>query len=332
MWKHLTNWTPSTVVLVWLDSGDECHGFANSDKGRSYSPYPISTRSEPYSDRPSYPWEIAPRDADRYYLPVTLRKHKIALKTHLLQKERSDPSARSAAHLPEDYGRSLHSPIMAKDAFYCLTEILDFAASSHMEFLNLIDLKLDQYTSLPATEDSKVLPNLKYTKKILYRYVQKTERLLASTRQVISSESRWPKASSADQAKSEKARKTAQRIEKDFEHLLERAETLHKRTSDAINVLFSSISISESQRAIGQAEDMAKLTFLAFLFVPLSFSTSFFGMNFKELAGDKLSMWWWAVASVISLVVAVGGYYIYPYMQRLGRGVKQLLLKWLNDL
>ncbi|KAK3392425.1 cora-like Mg2+ transporter protein-domain-containing protein [Sordaria brevicollis] len=323
-------------LLVWLDSGTEGHSFTSSGKERSYSPYPISTQSEPYSDtnRPSYPWEVASRDADRYYLPVTLRKHKIALKTHLFQKERSesDPSARSAAHLPEDYGRSLHSSVMAKDAFYCLTEILEFAASSHMEFLNLIDLKLDQYTSLPATEDYKVLPNLKYTKKILYQYIQKTERLLASTRQVISSESRWPKASSADQAKSEKAMNTAQRIVKDFEHLLKRANTLHKHTSDAIHVLFSSISISESQRAIEQAEDMGRLTFLAFLFVPLSLATSFFGMNFKELDDKVLSLWWWAVASVICLAMAVTGYYSYPYVQQLKRLTKDMLLRMAHRL
>ncbi|KAK3947356.1 cora-like Mg2+ transporter protein-domain-containing protein [Pseudoneurospora amorphoporcata] len=322
-------------LLVWLDSGNE---YQDSDRSTSVSPFLTpspnskSTLSEPYLKRLSYPWVITQPHADRRYLPIALRRHKIALKSHLLHQEGLDPSARSAAHLPNDYGRSLHSPIMAKDAFYCLTEILNFAASSHMEFLNLIDLKLDQYISLPATEDFRVLPNLKYSKKILYRHIQKTERLLGSIRHVISSESRWPKASSADHAKSEKARITAQRIERDFEHLLNRAETLHRRTSDAIAVLMSSISISESQRAIEQAEDMGRLTFLAFLFVPLSLATSFFGMNFMELDGEKLSVWWWAVASPICLVVAVAGYYIYPYMQRLRRGMKDVLLRMLHHL
>lgn len=324
---NLTNISYATVVLIWLDSGIEYHDIP-LDKSKPIpfltpTPYPKSTLSDPHSKRPSYPWDTQP-NTNRHYLPVTLRKHKIALKTHLLHKDpdRSDPSARSAAHLPKDYGRSLHSPIMAKDAFYSLTEILDFAASSHMEFLNLIDLKLDQYTSLPATEDFRVLPNLKYSKKILYRYIQKTERSLGSIQHVISKDSQWPKASSADHAKSEKARKTAERIERDFVHLLARAETLHRRTTEAIAVLMSSISISESQRAVEQAEDMGRLTFLAFLFVPLSLATGFFGMNFKELDGEKLSLLWWAVGSLVCLGVAVGGYYIYPYVERLKRAMK----------
>ena len=284
----------------------------------------MSKQPESSSTEPSYPWATITQDTsdinmNRRYLPITLRRHKIALKSHMPQQDGLDPSARSAAHISKDYGRSLHLPLMAKDAFYCLAEILDFAATSQMEFLNLIDLKLDQYVSLPATEDFKVLPNLKYTKKIVYRYIQKTERLLCDIRNAASSESRWPKASSADHAKSEKARITAQRIERDYEHLLKRAGTLQRRITDAINVLMSSISISESQRAVEHAKDMGRLTFLAFLFVPLSLATSFFGMNFIELDLEYLSIWWWAIAWLICLAVAALGYLIYPYVGRFKR-------------
>ncbi|KAH7633199.1 cora-like Mg2+ transporter protein-domain-containing protein, partial [Sordaria sp. MPI-SDFR-AT-0083] len=265
----------------------------------------------------SFPWIIKESDANnRKYLPVILHKHKIALKSHLFGQVST--SARSAAHLPNDYGRSLHASVMDQDAFYCLTEVFNFAASSQMEFLNLIDLKLDLYTSLPTEEDFEVLPNLKYSKKILYRYIQKTERVLESIRNATNKESCWPRPT----YHTEKARVTAQNIEHDFEHLLKRAQTLHNRTTDAITVLPSSISISESQRAIQQAEDMAKLTFLAFLFVPLSFATSFFGMNFKELDGNKMSLWWWGAGSAISLVTAILAYYLFPYVERLKKTVR----------
>ncbi|KAJ4402237.1 hypothetical protein N0V85_005347 [Neurospora sp. IMI 360204] len=317
--------------MVWLDSGKEFY-----DAGDSSSPSPASTPSSSSSPSlhsstsnsrqktPSCPWLIKQPSAEkRHYLPVVLHRHKIALKSHLLSQGILGPSPRSAAHLPNDYGRSLHGAIMSQDAFYCLTEIFNFAASSQMEFLNLIDLKLDLYTSLPPEEDFKVLPNLKYSKKILYRYIQKTERVLESIRNATNKESRWPRPT--DQT--EKARVTAQNIEHDFEHLLKRAQTLHSRTTDAITVLLSSISISESQRAIQQAEDMAKLTFLAFLFVPLSFATSFFGMNFKELEGDKLSVWWWGVGSGVSLVTAILAYCLFPHVERLKNSVKNRLVR-----
>lgn len=59
--------------------------------------------------------------------------------------------------------------------------------------------------------------------------------------------------------------------------------------------------LAEAQRSISQAEGLARLTFLAFLFVPLSFTTSFFGMNFRELIGDdgpNLSVYIWFAVSV----------------------------------
>lgn len=41
--------------------------------------------------------------------------------------------------------------------------------------------------------------------------------------------------------------------------------------------------IAESREAITQTARMTKLTFLVFIFVPLSLITSFFGINFQEL-------------------------------------------------
>lgn len=64
----------------------------------------------------------------------------------------------------------------------------------------------------------------------------------------------------------------------------------------------SSISISESQKAIDQAQRVGKLTFLVFIFVPLGFTTSFFGTNVKELQSDVGLKWW----AALSLPVAVG--------------------------
>lgn len=59
-------------------------------------------------------------------------------------------------------------------------------------------------------------------------------------------------------------------------------------------------AVKESQRAISQAEGVAKLTRLAFFFIPLSLTSSFFGMNFSQLvgaAGAILSIWLWFAVS-----------------------------------
>jgi Mg2+ and Co2+ transporter CorA len=219
----------------------------------------------------------------------------IALKSHLF----TDTTVQSASLLPSEYGRSLRPNVMACDAFYCLTEIFNFAASSQMQFLNLIDVKLEKYTSLPSEQDFQSLPNLKYMKQMLDRYIQKTQRIIHSIKNA--QQDKWPKDKSESGRR--KAASASQNVEQDFAHLLDRAQILHRRTTEAISVLMSSISISESQRAIEQAERMGKLTFLAFVFVPLSFTTSFFAMNLSYIK-------WWLVVSVPVTGIAVALFFV----------------------
>ena len=178
-----------------------------------------------------------------------------------------------ASCLPIDYGRSLHPNVMSHDSFYSQNELFSFAASSQIEFLNLIDIKLDNYTSVPSEQDFQSLPNLKYTNQILCKQIQKkNKRVLDSIQNT--QHPKWPK----DQSESgnRTAAIAAKNLEQDYTHLLDRAETLHMRAGEAISVLMSSISISESQKAMEQAQRVERLTFLAFIFVPLSFTTSFF--------------------------------------------------------
>jgi Mg2+ and Co2+ transporter CorA len=77
----------------------------------------------------------------------------------------------------------------------------------------------------------------------------------------------------------------------------------------------SSMSIAESKKAIDQAERVTRLTLLAFIFVPLAFTTSFFGMNVKELSGTTTSLWWWAAFTVPVLILAFIGLF-FDWTQR----------------
>lgn len=221
----------------------------------------------------------------------------IALKCHLFQTTSSgdnDGNAcqdQSASLLSADYGRTLHPDVMARDAMYALSEVLSFTASSQIQFLNLIDIKLEQQTSLSPAQDLLSLPNLKYLQKILYGHIQKTQQVLDSINNTKSP--KWPKDKSlSGQLRADAAVKG---LEQDFLHLLKRTETLHDRTAQAITTLMSSISIAEAQRAREQATRISKITFLAFVFVPLSFTTGFFGMNVTELSDHRVGLKLWAV-------------------------------------
>jgi Mg2+ and Co2+ transporter CorA len=251
----------------------------------------------------------------------------IALKGHLFPSatsEETEPSvyqAQSASHLPIDYGRSLRPSIMDHDAFYCLNEVFSFAASSHIQFLNLIDIKLDKYTSHAEDQEFQSLPHLTYTKRILYRYIQKIRRILKSIENTKTH--KWP-SKSGDQ----RAIFAADSLEQDFTHLCDRAITLHSRTTEAITVLMTSISISENQKAISQAQRVGRLTFLGFIFIPCSITTSFFGMNIKELNGSSLGIQWWVLTTLIATAAAVTLFFLDAFALS-GRAWKNLE-RWIN--
>ncbi|RKK89171.1 hypothetical protein BFJ68_g16776 [Fusarium oxysporum] len=269
------------TLLAWLDSGSD---------------FPNLT---------SHPWSVG--RSRSYFLPVIRHKSMVALKCHLFTdpssngEESNGDQIQSLSRLPHDYGRSLRPSIMAKDPFYTIIEIFNFAASSQVQFLNLIDAQLDVHTSGPTSQDFESLGYLKYIKHMLYGHLQKTKHVLESIKNAQLPT--WPK----DDSNSEKAAAAAHNVEQDFQYILDRTISLHTRTTESISVLMSSMSISESQRAITQAERVGKLTLLAFIFVPLSFTTSFFGMNVQQIEGKNLGIWWWIAMSVpiVGLVFAL---------------------------
>lgn len=192
---------------------------------------------------------------------------------------------------------------MAADAFYALNEVFAFAASSEMQLLNLIDAKLTIYTENDRHGPTS-LPNLTYAKHILYEHIKKIQEVVDSIRSA--KHPKWPKAEATEDAV--KAQLAAEGVEKDYIHLLNRAEMLHRRCNDSITILMSSMAIEESRQAIEQAKQVSRLTFLAFIFVPLSFTTSFFGMNVQELRSPKL--WWWVTLSVPIVAIALALFFL----------------------
>lgn len=78
----------------------------------------------------------------------------------------------------------------------------------------------------------------------------------------------------------------------DFDYLLEKAKDLTNKCDREMGTTMSKASIKEAQKAIVQAEQVTKLTKLAFVFRPLCFTCSFFGTNFSQFsAGSDLSLW-----------------------------------------
>jgi Mg2+ and Co2+ transporter CorA len=73
-----------------------------------------------------------------------------------------------------------------------------------------------------------------------------------------------------------------------LQDILEQANVLEKFFMDSFTLLMSSISVLEAGSIREQAQQGQTITWLAFLYVPLSFVTSMFGMNVKEINGSPL--------------------------------------------
>lgn len=68
-------------------------------------------------------------------------------------------------------------------------------------------------------------------------------------------------------------------LQTDFDKLTQEVQSLTKRAGSTFKSMVSTMAIVESQKAITQAEEITKLTNLAFFFIPLTFCSSIFGMN-----------------------------------------------------
>jgi Mg2+ and Co2+ transporter CorA len=220
----------------------------------------------------------------------------MALNVHALLKfeENDSKTLPSISSLHLNYGRSLRENVMAEDPFYALSEVFALTTASQKQFLNLVEHKLAEYTNL-ADSYFDALPNLRYLKQVLLRQRQQ----IRATRLFIRNAKppKWAK------AVSDVGKRARTAVEQDYSHLGDHAEDLDKRCQEAITVLMSSVAIADSKKAIMQAERVAKLTFLAFIFGPLSFTTSFFGMNFNELSGQSIWEWFVLTTSVLTVTL-----------------------------
>ncbi|KAJ6783815.1 hypothetical protein PWT90_06121 [Aphanocladium album] len=86
----------------------------------------------------------------------------------------------------------------------------------------------------------------------------------------------------------------------ELEQLTKEVQSLHVRAESTINMLASSMALSQSALVIEQTSGINKLTELAFFFVPLSFITSVFSMQVSELISAPPHIWTWGLA--LSLV------------------------------
>ncbi|KAL8861992.1 MAG: hypothetical protein Q9178_001447 [Gyalolechia marmorata] len=94
-------------------------------------------------------------------------------------------------------------------------------------------------------------------------------------------------------------------LEKDFEIILEDLNNFHDRAERIMSVVTAVMAIEESKKALEQNRSLARLTYLAVIFVPLSFVSSFFAMSDDITKLTKTFWIYFAVAIPVTLLSLV---------------------------
>ncbi|KAK5451986.1 hypothetical protein LTS15_007709 [Exophiala xenobiotica] len=254
------------------------------------------------------PWNSGSLRSPRWsveYLPIIQPKPFSALRhPSLLPNTASQSEVRipqSAALLPLEYTRYLDTALAGSDRFFVLGNIFYFAASSELLALNIIETSLSQELEPDAILDQRrpSISNLLHTKIILDRHISRLRENIAFLRKLqdVAPMHLVPP------GRHDKTDRSALVMSQAFESLLERAQSLAGKCDRGMDIINTQASIREASKGIAQAEDMTRLTKLALPFIPLSLTTSFFGMNFKELgSASTLSIWVWLVTSAAVLM------------------------------
>jgi Mg2+ and Co2+ transporter CorA len=95
-------------------------------------------------------------------------------------------------------------------------------------------------------------------------------------------------------------------VKKDYEYLRREPISLAAECASSISLEMNRIIMDDAKESIRQAERVRRLTFLAYLFLPLSFVVSLFGMNVTQLTSPNPSIWlYFTIACPVTLVCAL---------------------------
>lgn len=286
-----------TAAIVWLDHGRGLNhtGLVASKDSRPWDTYLYPTIQ--YSPRMAL---LDPSEATVIQLdPMNL--HNAGIPAH------------SAYQLPFFYGQS--QPLLTKhsDPFIALHGVFRFAASSAVQFLNLMEATIEHETEVAGVDNACSLTNLRYFNHLLDDHHQKLKENVSTLGEVVSSRSRFG-TSPTHQTELQ----NIERLARDFEYLSERAGTLSESCRAGMMTITIKSIIMKNEKSGMETEDIRRLTWLATVFLPPTLTCLFFGMNFHEFGHGDLSLWIWLVASIPAVAILVGLlYYPIPYYARL---------------
>jgi Mg2+ and Co2+ transporter CorA len=207
-------------------------------------------------------------------------------------------SCQSAQWLPSQYGSTLDRNVMALDGFYAFSELFAFAASSENQFINFMRTQVNEAVSAFKGQETFCLDALRYSNTLLDEHVEDLEGVIAFLEH--QQESSLPKSKDPEGL----AQRSRDILLNDFQSLLRQTKSIAARSIEGMSIISKYTSLDESEKAMNLQQDLGRVTVLAFFFVPLSFVTSIFGMNFVQFQGWKLALGFFVLMFIIVTVIS----------------------------
>ncbi|KAK3704362.1 hypothetical protein LTR37_013915 [Vermiconidia calcicola] len=213
----------------------------------------------------------------------------------------------SLAMLPGNYGQMLDCQLAAQDPFCALYELMNFAASAEAQWVNMIEQHLNEQVELTGHDryDAPSRADFQHESEILESRIARLKRLLG----ILDNRDKldWPQCDNADLQIGAKG--YIAELKKDFNYLLNQLLLLLKKSERGKDAVMGNTNTVIAQRALLHNQTLGRLTsmgtWVAMLYVLLSFLTTIFGMNFREFNSGHLSIWIWATTSTAVLLMCL---------------------------
>ena len=255
----------------------------------SFIPTPVTDRFKGADDR----FEFCPVFFEKD-LCETPRPARSSTDTH-------NPRLRQAlAALPGNYGHTLDWTKAALDPMAAIQELFTFHAASELQYINMLEQfvtdEIHRAESQRTELMMKPIRHFDYARGVLIRHSTHVQDILGSLDICLKG---WTQQRDQTHSSNEELRST---LRTDLDYLSTRIQNTITLCEAGRSMIISNTSIEEAKRSSEKADLVTSLTKatnrLTFIFLPISFLTSVFGMNFRQLGQGTLSIWLWVAIAL----------------------------------
>ena len=94
-----------------------------------------------------------------------------------------------------------------------------------------------------------------------------------------------------------------------YDHLVRIADQIESSRELTLSIMEAYFSVS----SVRMNEVMKVLTVISTIFLPITFITSFYGMNFRHM--PELN-WWWSYPTVIGIIIVISASMYFMFRRR----------------